>query len=441
MDLTRKIWKLVQSPAVVFVVAVSVRLGAAWQLLPEKAGIYFYRNNEPSRIAWALVSGHGYSSPWPNTPLLATAQQPPGYPLLLAAIFRVFGAYSLSSLWTAVALNAVFAALTAITMLQIGMARFGTPVGVLAAWVWSCWLYEAAVSIRLWESALSALCLSIVLLLLPAVAASTRASRWLGFGLLAGVAVLTNTTLLALVPFFWLWLWISCRGQGRSCNRWLLGSVAMCVLVLTPWTIRNYIAFHRVIPLRDNFGLEFWVGNHEDMTSRDFPLFNPAEYNRLGEIQFMEAKRQDGLQFVRQHPLQFCRSSLRRAQRFWTEPQGSAWRWISPLAWLGGFLAIRRKGIQAAEYLVVLLIFPLVYYITHTFPTYRHPIEPVILLLGAYATVTVSQRVATVRSQSPLSSASHGLAPTASSFPPGPVRGAINLGGNSSSARAVRNAF
>jgi Dolichyl-phosphate-mannose-protein mannosyltransferase len=391
MRLTWTTWKLVESPAVIFVIAVGMRLWTASQVLPEN----FYRYNEPSRIAWALVSGHGYSSPWPNTPLLATAQQPPGYPLLLAAIFRVSGAYSISSLWTAVALNAIFAGLTAIAILRIGVTAFGTPVGILAAWVWACWLYEAAVCIRLWESALSALWLSIAFLFLPAIAASPRASRWLAFGLLAGVAGLTNTTLLAVFPFLWLWLWISCRSHGRSCNRLLLISVAMCLLVLTPWTIRNYVVFHRLIPMRDNFGLEFWGGNHDVTNRNDFPLFNPAEYNRLGEIRFMESKLHDGLQFVRQHPRQFWRLTLGRVRLFWTEPEGSAWLWISLLAWLGEFVALRRKGIEAVPYLAVLLTFPPVYYITHTFPTYRHPIEPELLVLAAYATVSVAKMFAT----------------------------------------------
>jgi hypothetical protein len=380
----------VQSPAVIFVIAVCMRLWAASQLLPANAGPYFYRYNEAARIAWALASGHGYSSPWPNTPLLATAQQPPGYPLLLAAIFRVLGAYSISSLWTALALNSVFAGLTAIAILQIGVATFGTGAGVLASWTWACWLYESAVSIRLWENALSALWLSLSLLFLPKVAASSRAWPWLLFGLLAGVAILTNTTLLALFPFFWLWLAFSSRRQGRSSNRLLWASVAACVLVLIPWTVRNYAVFHRLIPVRDNFGLEFWLDNHADITNRnDFPLLNPAEYNRLGEIEFMESKRRIGLEFIRQHPDEFAGLSLRRARRFWTEPDGSAWRWVSPLAWLGAFLAVQRKGMQAVPYLVVLLIFPLVYYVTHVFPTYRHPMEPVMLLLAAYATVTV----------------------------------------------------
>jgi len=393
MRLTRVTWKLVESPAAIFVIAVSMRLWTAGQLLPEKAGPYFYQYNEPSRIAWALVSGHGYSSPWPNTPLLPTAQQPPGYPLLLAAVFRVFGAYSLSSLWTAVSLNAVFSALTAIVILRIGVRSFGTPVGVLSAWMWACWLYEAAVSIRLWESALSTLWLTISVLFLPAVAASTRASRWLLFGLLAGVAGLTNTTLLALFPFFWLWLWMRGRARGRSCHRWLLASVAMCVLVVTPWTIRNYLVFHRLMPMRDNLGLEFWVGNHEVTDRSQFPLSNPAEYNQLGELQFMETKRQVARQFVRQHPREFWRLSMRRVGRFWSEPEGSAWPWISLLAWLGVLLAVRRQGVEAVPYLVVLLIFPLVYYVTHTFPTYRHPIEPVILLLAAYAAASAAKIV------------------------------------------------
>jgi len=391
-----------QSPMVVFVIALSIRLWAASQLLPEKAEPYFYRYNEPSRIASALVSGHGYSSPWPDTPLLATAQQPPAYPLLLAAIFRVFGSYSMSSLWTAVTLNAIFAGLTGITILRIGVTTFGMPVGVLSAWIWACWLYEAAVSIRLWESALSALWLSISLLLLPAVAASTRAARWLSFGLLAGIAALTNTTLLAVFAFLWLWLWISCRGQGRSSTRWLLVSIAMCLLVVTPWTIRNYVVFHRLIPVRDNFGLEFWIGNHDVTNPNDFPLINPADYNRLGEIKFMESKLQGGLQFVRQYPRQFWRLTLGRTRRFWTEPGGSAWPWISLLAWLGVLLAVWRKGLEAMPYLGVLLTFPLVYYVTHTFPTYRHPIEPEMLLLAAYATVTVAQMIGAHRSRNRL---------------------------------------
>jgi 4-amino-4-deoxy-L-arabinose transferase-like glycosyltransferase len=387
---------LVQSPLVIFLVALAMRIWAASQLLPQKAGSFFYQNNEPARIAWALVTGHGFSSPWPNTPLLPTAQQPPGYPLLLAGIFRIFGPYTISAIWAALLLNIIFAALTAVVILEFGRRNFGTLVAVLASWVWACWLYETAVSIRLWENALSALLLSVSLLILPTVVESSRVSRWLLFGLLAGVAALVNTSLLILFPVFWAWLWFTSRVQAHARSRLVLSSFVVCLLLVLPWTIRNYAVFHRVIPVRDNFGLEFWLGNHEGAPNglqKDFPLMDPTEYNRLGEIKFMEAKEQIGFQFARQHPGYFLKLCLMRIHLFWTDPQESPWWLITTLAWIGGFLALYKKKPAAIPFLAVLLIFPIVYYVTHSFPTYRFPIEPLMLILAAYTVVSLTQSI------------------------------------------------
>lgn len=393
--LAQRMWWVVQSPIVVFLIAFGVRLWTASQLLPEKMGPFFYSYNEPVRIAWCLVTGHGYSSPWPNTPLLPTAQQPPGYPFLMAAIFSILGPYTSASLWAAILLNAFFAALTAILILRLGCRDFSNYAGVLAAWVWACWLYEAAVSIRLWENALSALFLTTFLLMLPVIAASNRTIHWFLFGLMAGIAVLTNTSLLALFPFFWIWMWFSCRREKRSCGRQLAFSIAALILVLLPWTIRNDIVFHKLIPVRDNFGLEFWLGNHEGVNTRlddDFPALNPSAYNRLGELAFMQTKSRLAFTFVREHPMQFLWLSIRRVFIFWTAPKGSLWFVVTLLAWVGLVLRLRQLGFRAVPFLIALAIFPGVYYITHNAPTYRHPIEPLMLLLAAHATGSVAKR-------------------------------------------------
>jgi len=389
--------RVVCSPRVIFLIALIARLRVLSQLLPLNAGRNFYQYNEPSHIAWALVSGFGYSAPWPHTTVAATAQQPPLYPLLLAAIFKFAGPYTYSSLWIAVGLNAFSSALTAVLIMRIGKRDFGAATGLLAAWVWACWQYEAVVSIRLWESSLSALLLMLVLWLLPELSDSLRASRWLFFGALAGIAGLINTTLLGLFPFFWLWLWASYHRRGRSCYTVLIASIAVCFLILVPWTIRNYAAFNRVVPIRDNFGLELWVGlelrtgpSEAVVTQpypQDFPLIDPTEYNRLGEIGFMDSRREMALNFIRQHPRKFLNMVAIRSIKYWTEPAGTAWPALSALAWLGMCLALGRKGLNAVPPAVVLVTFPLVYYVTHTSPTYRHPIEPVMLLLAAYVTI------------------------------------------------------
>jgi len=90
-----------------FCVALAVRIFVLMQSLARDwQTVVFTNGNEAARIAWAMVSGHGFSSPWPNTPLAPTAQQPPLYPFLLAGIFKLAGVYSYLSLWIAVVLNA-----------------------------------------------------------------------------------------------------------------------------------------------------------------------------------------------------------------------------------------------------------------------------------------------------------------------------------------------
>jgi 4-amino-4-deoxy-L-arabinose transferase-like glycosyltransferase len=401
---------VVNSPRVVFLVALTARVWVLAQLVPAHASRDFYQYNEPAHIAWSVVSGFGYGSPWANTLPTLTAQQPPVYPYLLAGIFELAGAYSYLSLWIAVGLNAVISALTAVLILRIGKQIFGVSTGVLAAWIWSCWIYEAVVSVRLWESSLSALLLAVGLWMLPKLAGSLRPLLWLIFGALAGVAALTNTTLLSLFPFFWLWLWVSYRRHGLSCARRLVFSVAVCLLVLLPWTMRNYATFHRILPIRDNFGLELWLGNHEGVThvfDKDFPILDPTEYNRLGEIRFMEAKRDIALEFIGRNPGTFLRLSARHCFQFWSLPEGSAWLGLSLLAWIGTALALRKKGLDAVPYALAVLVFPLVFYVTHAFSSYRHPIEPVILLLAAYAMVSALESFGGRLLRSPSINTSH----------------------------------
>ena len=376
------------SPAIIFFVALGIRIVVLLHLLPAQADTGFYRHNEAARIAWAVVSGYGFSSPWPNTPLAPTAQQPPVYPLLLAGIFKIAGAYSIFSLWIAVILNAIFSSLTAVLLFLLGKRVFGIYVGILAGWVWACWLQSAVVSIRLWESSLSAFLLTATLWLMLYLRESDLLSRWLLFGLLLGLGALTNTTLLPVEMLFLLWLWMVGKYEGKARTKHTLAALAACIFVLLPWTVRNYHVFHRVVPIRDNFGMELWIGNHEGVTylydfATSFPLRDPTEYNQLGEINFMMTKQKIATQFIYYHPKQFVRLCAQRLFYFWTSPYLVTWLCLSVMAWFGaGFALYRRKNL-ALPFTVILLVCPVVYYVTHPWSTYRHPIEPVMILLVA----------------------------------------------------------
>jgi hypothetical protein len=163
--------------------------------------------------------------------------------------------------------------------------------------------------------------------------------------------------------------------------------------MLVPWTIRNYVQLGRLVPIRDNFGLELWLGNRPGMQGTvdyhgDFPDHDPSAYARLGELRFMDAKLQEAKEFIASDPISFLERCLRRSVEFWYIPYSPPWILVSVLGWVGAVFAWKRKGI-AVLLTVPLLAFPPVYYVTHTFPTYRHPIDPVIILLAAYAMVEI----------------------------------------------------
>src|SRR5207253_10697684 len=86
--------------------------------------------------------------------------------------------------------------------------------------------------------------------------------------------------------------------------------------------------------------------------------------------------------------------SLGRAVRFWFVPLN-----FLPLTlvlalgcWAGGILLLRDIGLLAVPIVAVPIFYPVIYSVTHIEARYRHPIEPVIYLLAAYAACRLFDR-------------------------------------------------
>jgi ABC-type proline/glycine betaine transport system permease subunit len=63
------------------------------------------------------------------------------------------------------------------------------------------------------------------------------------------------------------------------------------------------------------------------------------------------------------------------------------------VAFWGLFLAFRNRHPAVALFAILLLVFPVIYYVTHPTPRYRHPIEPAMVVLAAYALTNVVSRI------------------------------------------------
>lgn len=362
---------------------------------------------EEGRIARSVASGQGFSSPlFGNTG--PTAWTTPVYPYLLAALFRVFGIYSQAAACAILSLNCLFSALTCIPVYLIGRRCFDSSSAHWAAGIWALFPYGVYfASGYVWGFCLDALMLTLVVWRTFAMERETRPTRWMGYGVLWGIAGLTNAVILSTLPFLLAWLvW---RHAGSK-SPWLLNSAAAMLLlvgVVFPWFLRNYNTFHRFIPFRSTFWMIFWEGNTGD-TSDLYPDWtNPAHntaemeaYRELGELGYVERKKQASFDFVRRYPALYLRLIAKRFVFTWTGFWSLRKDYLTGESFavphiilsviltvtllLGAWRAMHFSPVDSMPLLLVLASYPLVYYVAHSGAEYRHPIDPVCVTIIGY---------------------------------------------------------
>ena len=362
---------------------------------------------EMGRVARALATGFGFSDPFRGH-TGPTAWVGPLFPLILAGIFKLFGVFSPLSAWAILTINSFFSALTACTIWEIGARCFDTRVARWSAWIWA--LYPAAMqyAVRwIWDTSLSTFLFSWVLVLalrLRASAADDSTARlWALFGLAWGLAGLSNASLLIFLPVCGLWILFG-AGDWKVQSRGALLAALVFAACLGPWIWRNSHAFHRFVPSRGNFGAELYLGNGPGATGLlmeyDHPIQAPDQlrlYSRMGEIAYSQMRGRQAMAVIHAHPALFVRNSLRRLFFFWggVPHPVSANEWVeyarslnfvfaSVCGLMGLALALWRRAPAAGLFAWAFLLLPLVYYAVAAHARFRHPLEPLLVVLGVY---------------------------------------------------------
>jgi 4-amino-4-deoxy-L-arabinose transferase-like glycosyltransferase len=400
--------KLAASLTLILVATAFSRLAFAWREMtkvspPLLAAVAF--QTEAGSIARSLAQGKGFSSPYERE-TGPTAILPPIYPLLVAGVFRLFGIASVLSFRVLFSLNVLFATLTCIPVFFLGR-RLGGGAGPIAAWLWALFPNGIILPFEwIWDTSLSALLLAALLWFTVRLGESPTARKWAAFGLLLGLALMTNPSIGAAFPVLLCWAW---RRKEPAGWRGPVLALAVAVACCIPWTVRNYLVFDRLIPLRSGFGFELYIGNNENYAGSraTWPPKISFEreqlrYIRMGEVPFMEEERSKAVAFMRTHPLVALRLFGKRILDFWVgtaapiESLEAEESWpnrfllicnlLVPLGVLAGLLALVRHGHPLVLPLAAFpVLYPLVYYLTHTSLRYRHVIDPsVFLLVGAF---------------------------------------------------------
>ncbi len=403
-------------------VALVVRIAVSAAMVPEFLDSFrdhWHFGWEMGQIARSICQGHGFSSPFfdPSGP---TAMLPPAYPYLMAACVKLFGGFTMASAMALLTLNSIFASITVLPIYYLARRVFDQRVAVIAGWAWVFFPYSIYLSGgRIYSDTLTCLVASLLWLQTLRLRDSQATRDWLVWGALWGLAGLVSPALLGPLPFLAIWL---CVRRRKAKLPWLLPAllaVSVFLAVVAPWTVRNYRTFHRAIPLRDGFWMEVHVGYNGDVSDvtpdSAHPTTSPAEYaqwQRLGEIGYMDAKRTEALTFISQHPSFAAWMTARHFVNTWTgfwsldpsflakEPFHIPNIFLTTaitLLLLGGlgFAWSEEKGQDVFPLVLILVTYPLVYYVTHSSMDYRHPLDPIIVIMSSYCVLEWRRRLAT----------------------------------------------
>jgi hypothetical protein len=410
-DLRARLNRCLRSLLCMVLVALALRLAVMVFQYPEQLNPvrdHFRFGFEMGRVARSIVQGKGFGNPlFEDTG--PSAWMAPLYTYLLAGVFKIFGTYTKASALVMLSISCVASALNCLPVYFMARKSFGGQIGLWSGWAWAFFPYGVYFpSEMIWPTTLATLMVSFLFMIVLYLADTDRLSSWISYGLLWGLAALTEPGVVSILPFISLW---ACYRLYQDRKRWFLCAATSSLaffLVVGPWLVRDYLVFHQFIPLRDNLGLELRLGNSDDnsylVNKQLGPWFKQAEWDefkRVGELNYMAGKKREGMEFIKTHHALFVKTTVRRIVYVWT----SFWSLDFPrvadepldrpniffctsltiLALLGFRRAYQAGRAATVPYAIALFTFPLVYYVTHNEMRYRRPIDPLMVVLATIA--------------------------------------------------------
>jgi 4-amino-4-deoxy-L-arabinose transferase-like glycosyltransferase len=319
---------------------------------------YYYASN-------LMVQGHGYTAPFVYQLLgqfLPTSAHPPLWPALLAVLGLFTAPASGVGHLTGASVDAarilgcaVGAGVVLVTGL-LGRRIGGWRVGLVAAAIAAVYPHFITLDGFLMSEPLYGLIVGGLLLLAYDFTARPTRLRALALGVLVGLAALTREEALLFVPV--LLLPVAWR-SGRE--RMQLGTLALVgvVLVIAPWTVRNYYAFHRFVPVSNGSGAVVAGSNcartyyGSSIGSWQVSCVAPAHPSTNEAVQ-AASEQSKGLHYIGQHPARAVLIAGVRFLRMWSlyAPNDQAIG-ESTVLWIG--LGIYYCLMAAAIYALVML--------------------------------------------------------------------------------------
>jgi hypothetical protein len=278
---------------------------------------------------------------------------PPGLPFALAPAFMLFG----PTMAVVYAFNAALYVGMVLLIGRIGRQLDCEAEGRLAQLIVALWpnlLFAFGLVKK--EMLLLVLMLGLASIYLSAVRAPTMIAytrRMITGGALLGAACLAQPSLLLFPAAVGMSEFL--RGaRARIVAIGVAAMVAGMILVISPWTWRNYQVLEAFVPITTTGGENFYSANNPLATGGWIPDY-PLNIRELDELTANRVGYQLGIQWIRDNPSDFLLLALRKQllemgddsdSAYWVFNRGNGWSGLP-------YLAV--KGISSGYWLLLLL--------------------------------------------------------------------------------------
>ncbi|MHC4697632.1 MAG: ArnT family glycosyltransferase [Planctomycetota bacterium] len=343
-----------------------------------------------------------------------SALLPPAYAGLVAVVYAALGAKTFAANLTLQVVNALGTSLAVVVVFFVTRRIAGERPAWFAAVLATINPTLFGYTHLIWDTSLFTL--GVIVTVWFALRLSSQRAvgwNWFGYGVWLGGLALLNPALTVAYPF--LVLWPLSRSHGWRFNPIVRGTVLSVIgwlIVITPWTIRNYHHFGELMYIRNGFMLELWLGvcpeadaDGAAVYNNQFPLKNDEvqrEVASIGERAFVEARGRWAMQAISDDPWRFVRLVAIRVVDYWagtvfthSPPGAGGWprsstRAAVTLFMLGEIVLLalclgvnRKMSVDLRWLLATVISLSIVYCLTHVQIRFRAPGEPLTAIIVA----------------------------------------------------------
>lgn len=353
------------------------------------------------RIAMNILQGHGY---WEQIPVntqfdKAIGRSGPLLEFFLAGIYKMFGA----SKWTVWIAHSIIHAITVILIYKLALLIFDNKkAAIISSLLYG--FYPDLIEINavpMTETtylflAVSAIYLFYLYTLRPSLKTLSI------FSAIFALAFYAKSTILPYFLIFLIYFALNKKIKHAAI------SILIFSAIISPWIIRNYLTFGKIIPSRIYGYYTLYVGNHHGATGEnEIELLTDAKKVEVekGVFAVDEYSKKKFFEFVKQYPGEYLLLHLKRLSIYFSllRPTGF-WPYLSfkermathivsgifslvlfVFGFSGLYMAHKNKNFKFKPLIFIALITPLPFIMTLVETRYRYQIYPFLALFAGYA--------------------------------------------------------